>query len=880
MTSQNQQALKPGEIRIDLIPIDWPLTPLGANKDPYIQGWQNKPFSVKEIEEELATGDCKAIGVLGGPAYNLPYGLVWVDVDGPSVYKLIEEISGLALQDALPPTLTVFSGKIGRERKLYKLSREKHKQFLRNKYTWHAEENKEKLEILWKKHQGVLMGLHPETEGYYTGEGLGFEWADKLPELPDWILNGIITKNAKQGKPAQEVSRIIGGNFVVQSVISLERDIQLATEAMWGMPPEAADDYDIWIMVGQSLHSLDESLLDQWDEWSKQSDKYKDGECHKRWLSFSKSGGRGIGSLIHTAKENGWVPSEDYRALPVDDATLNAIAEHHPELEQEILEHMEKLAELEAPATRTRQSTSKRKVLSPEKTKEPKDARGRNQPSNVIADEVLSMYMGNLLFSQPHNQFFLYNPAEGLWSKMTKIDMYGTIREKLQVLTYSDTLPRGFNHNLMEDIYKQLQALVPFDDWYDGSEYLLFTNGVLEVETRTLLTFDRNLHMTQQMPYEYDPSATCEEIIKWLKHTQHNSWNRTQVLRAWLRATLLGNYEIQKFMEIVGPGKSGKSTYANLAVALVGKQNTYSTDFENLEKNRFEAAAYMGKKLLLFQDADRWGGSVSRLKAITGNDWIRSERKYQGDAADPFQYHGVVIITANEAIQSTDYTSGLARRRLTIPFDRPFTGGQAEQKELIKFDNKGNPQGEFAPLLPGLVNWLLDMNADDMRSYLMETARHVDFFQTYEKEQSLRSNPVLDWMNQHVVFDPGVHSVIGICKSAQGSSNYYQNWQQWLYPSYVEFCRGCNVGFVGRSRFEVLFLDICKNQLKLNIYGKKQSRGLRVFNAAIKESNPSKYENYPSIVEVASDPDKYHHLYGVDPKACTGATMDENASDM
>ena len=717
------------------------------------------------------------------------------------------------------------------------------------------------------------MGLHPETDGYYTKEGLGFEWVDKLPEFPEWLLNSIITKNAKQGKPAQEVSRFIGPNFAVQTKVDLERDIQLATEAMWGMPPEATDDYDIWIMVGQSLHSLDESLLDQWDEWSKQSDKYKDGECHKRWLSFSKGGGRGIGSLIHVAKENGWAPSQDHRALPVDDATLTAVSELLPDLEQDILEHMEKLAELEAPASRSHQATQKRQVLSQDNSKEPKDARGRNQPSNVIADEVLSMYMGNLLFSQPHNQFFLYDPRQGLWSKMTKIETFGTIRENLEILTHSDTLPRGFNHNLMEDIYKQLQALVPFDDWYDGSDYLLFTNGVLEVATRDLQPFNKKLFMTQQMPYEYDPYATCEDIIKWLKHTQHNSWNRTQVLRAWLRATLLGAYEIQKFLEIVGPGKSGKSTYANLAVALVGKSNTYSTDFQNLEANRFEAASYLGKKLLLFQDADRWGGSVSKLKAITGNDWIRSERKYQGETADPFQYHGMVIITANEAIQSTDYTSGLARRRLTIPFDRPFTGGQAEQKELIKFDSKGNPQGEFAPLLPGLVNWLLDMNEDDMRSYLMETARHVDFFQAYEKEQSLRSNPVLDWMSQHIVFDPGINSVIGKCIYDQSSGNRYKGWDKYLYPSYVEFCKACNVGFVGRARFEVLFIDICKHQLKLNVYSKKETRGMRIYNAAVRESNPNKYERYPSIVEVASDTEKYKELYGVDVRAADPHTQ-------
>jgi P4 family phage/plasmid primase-like protien len=869
------QSVKPGEIRLDLIPLDWPLTPLGGNKDPYIQGWQNKPFSVKEIEEELATGDCKAIGVLGGPVYNHPFGLVWVDVDGPSVYSLVEQISGLPLQDALPATLTIFSGKIGRERKLYKLDREKHKHFLRNKYVWHAEEDKEKLEILWKRHQGVLMGVHPQTDGYYTGENLGFEWASDLPELPEWILNGIITKNAKLGKPSQETSRVIGPTFAIQSVVGLDRDIKLATEATWGMPPEATDDYDIWIMVGQTLHSLDESLLDVWDEWSKQSDKYKEGECHKRWLSFSRNGGRGIGSLIHAAKEYGWVQSEDHRVQSVDDETITAVSEILPQLEQDIADHMEALVELVDPSARSVQSTTTPVSWNSNKKEDSKNEKPKRLPSSVIADQVFAMFNGDLRFSQPHNQFFLYDKRKGLWERMTRVEMMGSIRTKMQYLSTTDWLPNGFTQNLLEDIYKQLQSMIPFDEWYDGAEYLLFTNGVLEVATRELHAFRRDFYMTQQMPYEYDASATCEDIIKWLKHTQHNSWNRTQVLRAWLRATLLGCYEIQKFVEIVGPGKSGKSTYANLAVALVGKSNTYSTDFENMEKNRFEAAAYMGKKLLLFQDADRWGGSVSKLKAITGGDWIRSERKYQGETLDPFQYHGMVIITANEAIQSTDYTSGLARRRLTIPFDRPFTGAQHEQKELIKFDAKGNPQGIFSPLLPGLVNWLLDMSEEDMRSYLMETAKHVDFFQRYEKEQSLRSNPVLDWMDKHLVFDPGVRSVLGICKAAQGTNNYYNNWNQWLYPSYAEFCRGTNIGSVGRGRFEVLFFDICKHQLKINVFSKKTTKGLQIFNVAIRESNPSKYENYPSVVEVAANPEKYAPMYGVDPTMDNHERMEE-----
>jgi P4 family phage/plasmid primase-like protien len=875
MTSKNQQALKPGEIKLDYIPIDWPLTPLGANKDPYVTGWQNKPFSVREIEQEILNGDCKAIGLLGGPAYNHPYGFVWVDVDGPTVYDLITSISSLEFDEALPKTLTIQSGKPGRERKLYKLPRDKQKHFVRNKYTWHAEGNKEKLEILWCKHQGVLMGLHPETEGYFTAPEQGFEWVDSLPDFPDWLLSEIMNKNVKQGVPSQETTRVVGPGFVVQSKIDLERDMQLAVEATWGMPPEAADDYDIWITVGQTLHSLDESLLDEWDEWSRQSEKYREGECQKRWRSFSKGGGRGLGSLIHVAREQGWKPSQDYKAMNVDDATL----EHVSTLLESIEPDLEVMALLEenAPAANkkpTRKTRPQRQPVPEQAERQGRDQRVRNASSDVIADMLLQMYQGNLLYSLVHGQFFMYqHEGPGLWSPLSKIEMLGDIRAKLKLLP--DLVGAGFSAKLMSDMYEHLQSTLYFKDWYEDGSYLLFLNGVLDVDTKELLPFTKDLYLTQQMPYEYNPAATCEDIVKWLKHTQHDSWERTQVLRAWLRATLLGCYEIQKFVEIVGPGKSGKSTYANLAVALVGRKNVYSTDFENLEKNRFEAASYMGKKLLLFQDADRWGGSVSRLKAITGNDWIRSERKYQNENQEPFQFKGVVIVTANEAIQTTDYTSGLSRRRLTIPFDRPFQGGPNEQKELIKFNSKGEPQGEFAHLLPGLVNWLLDMSEDDMRDYLMDTANKVAFFKKFSKMQTLRSNPILDWMEHKVVFDTGISTAVGFTKNApMGSSHIYANQDKWLYASYAEFCRQCNVGIMSRCRFEPLFIDICTHQLGINVYCKRNSRGMRVINVAVRESS-SKYEGWPSIVEVASDKEKYKEFYGVELKADSNATMED-----
>ncbi|HAW52606.1 MAG TPA: hypothetical protein DCX54_09820, partial [Flavobacteriales bacterium] len=610
MTNKNQQTLKPGEIRLEYIPIDWPLTPLGGKKDPYVLGWQNKPFTKTEIEEELLTGQCKAIGLLSGPVYNEPYGLVWVDIDGPSIYPLVAELSQKSDFDkALPATLTICSGKAGRERKLYKIKKENQKHFIRNKYHWHGSGNKEKLEILWSNHQGVLMGLHPETDGYFTAEGMGFEFVDSIPEFPQWLLTLIINKNVKQGVPHKEVSRFVAPTVAVQCEISLERDIKLAVEAMWALPPEAADDYDLWILSGQVLHGLDDSLLDAWDDWSKQSEKYREGECHRRWLSFNKDGGRGIGSLIHAAQEQGWQPSQDYKAMPVNDQTLdklsdllndlsggNVSTEEKTLLKNEVLEHVD--------------SINKRKIKSTGKGKE---QRPKNASFDVLTDLMIQMYKGDLLYSQQQGAFFMYEyRSKGLWSQMYESEMKGDIKNKIE-LVKKDHLPNGYGMNLINDVLEQLKISLIFDDWYDQKDLLLFTNGILNIETRELCQFDRDLYMTQQLPYDYDPHVNCEPIIKWLKNTQDNNWGRTQVLRAWLRAVLLSHSEVQKFVEIVGPGKSGKSTYANLAHALVGDENAMISSLEHLEKNRFETSNLYKKKLLLFNDVERYGGSVSIL---------------------------------------------------------------------------------------------------------------------------------------------------------------------------------------------------------------------------------------------------------------------------
>ena len=858
MSNANSYSLRPGEIKLGLIPIDWPLTPLGPNKNPYLQGWQNKPQSVEDIKVEIEEGDCKAIGLLSGPSYNKPFGFVWVDIDGPSIYGLVAEMAGQPIEDALPKTLTICSGKEGRERKLYRLDKDQWSTFVRNKYAWYGKESKEKLEVLWKRHQGVLMGLHPDTDGYYTKDGEGFEWIDKIPQLPQWVLDAVTNKNVKLGKPYQGTTRIVGPGTAINCSVGIDAEIKRAQDATWALPPEAADDYDIWITVGQSLHDLDDSLLETWDEWSKQSPKYKEGVCLSKWQSFSKGGGKTIASLFHIAKENGYRESQEHKVLPPEDYVLDSIGVLLEEMEKDLMASKPPSIDAFAmPLIRGKEEAEIEKNI---------DKAVEKSKKNVGADEataiILSMYKGNLRYCPTADAFFVYAyQAPGLWSELSEIEMKGEIKHRLDMIKEL-CLPKGYSINYINDVFMQLKISVPFGDWYDDNKHLLFANGVLEVATGHFGPFQKEMYMTQQLPYDYDPHAQCEEIVTWLKFTQDGDWQRVQVLRAWLRAVLLSCNDIQKFVEIVGPGKSGKSSFANLAHALVGHRNAAVSSLEYLEKNRFETANLYQKKLLLFNDTERFGGNVSVLKAVTGRDLLRNEQKYQSGKQPAFKFKGMVMITANEPVQTTDPTSGLSRRRLTIPFNNQFRGAAKDQKVLIDMNDKGEPFGVFAPLLPGLVNWILKMSEDEMKEYLMETTKKVSFFSSYQTEQILKSNQLLYWMHHMVVFEVNAATSVGFAKQAPpGSSNSYVNHEKWLYASYCEFCKYANTNVVGRSRFETLLLDICNHQLGLNIYKAGNSRGMRLVNIAIRGSDP-RMNDYPSIVEVGFNKSKYRDFYG------------------
>lgn len=858
-----RKPLSSGQIDLSFVPSDWPLTPLQGKK-AYIAGWPKNPFTISEIARELEEGRATGVGLLCGQFCN-EYGLLFVDIDGPEAIPEIEKLGGGPLSTIFPPTLTITSGKTGKQRMLFRIPANKIDQ-LPDKAT--IKVDKSPWELLWRSRQGAIMGAHPDTEGYFTTNHGGFEYVKQLPDLPDWLYKAISDAypsskyRRRNNKPTPFITQNISLSYDEDSVYRKEDYIEEACEYLEHLSLERCNDYEEWLAVGMSLHQVAEELLPAWVQWSSQSSSFQDGICEEKWRSFERLPGgpnppdaRGLKTLKSMAKEDGWIDMGGY-AFNFEEVNqriqktanekqdegdlltnlINSIQSGDPaifEVTEEEIEHpfFDLGSEL-----RTKRGSKTR------------DNKQKNPPSSEIAS-LLHEWVLNVgwAYDPRFDTFMYYMPNRGYWrTEEYRKEFHHIIQDELTC--NPGYTPGGFTANLITDIVELLKQKIFRVHWNDSSDKIVFLNGVLEVSTGEFLDHNKEDYITWGLDFNYNPTIDPGPITEWIYRTQYGDESRVQVLRAWLRACLVGQgHEIQRFLEIVGPGGRGKSTFANLCCAMVGAGNYASTSLNQLEQSRFELSSIKGKRLTLINDSERYGGSAQVFKAMTGGDNLRYEEKMK-NIGEPFVYTGMVMVAANEPIQTTDNTSGLTRRRLTVEFNRKLYNKSSEAKDMIKID-KGRITGVWKDYLPGVVNWVLQMTDKEMRQYLLDTYELVPSLQKVRHNIMLNSNNLIEWMQSEIVVDPDNVAPVGkkIINNNKEMPERYYNSNYHLYPSYCEYCEATGSKPVGQKRFIALLLDCCKNQLSLSDvfsftkHGKPLIKGLAVRNS------DNQYKDYATI---------------------------------
>ena len=304
-------------------------------------------------------------------------------------------------------------------------------------------------------------------------------------------------------------------------------------------------------------------------------------------------------------------------------------------------------------------------------------------------------------------------------------------------------------------------------------------------------------------------------------------WRRSralvQLMRAYLLGVVTGRTDWQKYLELVGPGGTGKSTLTRLTTALIGIENVHTTTLRKLEKEKFETASIANKRLVLINDSERYAGEVGKLKNLTGQDSLPYEVKFK-QSKGGFTPTAMVIVTTNEVIQSCDYTSGLARRRISIPMSNQIKSNC--QKNLIEYKS-GQMHGEFLEYIPGLLNWVLAMDEKSATSIVKNFEIKVPSLLAMKARTLVETNPIADWLDNFVVYDKEARTNIGVAKRDKDSNSpcWFLDTDRWLYANYCEYCHNSGTRPVSLRRFVTLLSDLGRNQLGLDIRRERDRYG-------------------------------------------------------
>lgn len=402
---------------------------------------------------------------------------------------------------------------------------------------------------------------------------------------------------------------------------------------------------------------------------------------------------------------------------------------------------------------------------------------------------------------------FTYSPQAQVWHRFT-----GTHWEEcgpddidavvVELLT-PWSMPIGFSSNYLRGCLALLKKsqLLPLPSVPERQ--IPFANGLLNPDTFELTPTTPETATTWCLPYAWRPSAKCSQFLAWLAAAVDSDRDTIALVRAWINTILTGRADLQRFLHLYGPAGTGKSTLVRLVVTLVGKLNVITTDLRNLEQNRFETASLYGKRLVVINDADKYGGSVNVLKAMTGQDPLRRERKHQQQAGS-FIFEGQAVIVSNEFLTTTDYTSGIERRRITIEFKRALSA-----EERTAWNSRGGEETILYSETPGIIRWALAMTRDEVDRIFVTPPLRT---QEANLEAMLANNPIADWLLESTLPAPGRWTKIGNKQESRLDGRIrYDFASERLYPNYLTWCNANGREQVGRRRFVDRVIDIAKS---------------------------------------------------------------------
>lgn len=199
----------------------------------------------------------------------------------------------------------------------------------------------------------------------------------------------------------------------------------------------------------------------------------------------------------------------------------------------------------------------------------------------------------------------------GIWKIIPPSDFARDVAGLFQLLR------APFSSGKIASVVDTLKLIIPQQD-APARRLIGFRNGVLDTSTGVFSPHSKTHWLRTLCDVDFTPPVEGETLEthapnfwRWLDRAAGSRADKRDVILAALFMVLANRYDWQLFLEVTGPGGSGKSILAEIATMLAGEDNATSATIETLESPR-ERAALIGFSLIRLPD--------QRNGAVTARD--------------------------------------------------------------------------------------------------------------------------------------------------------------------------------------------------------------------------------------------------------------------
>ncbi|KAA9218649.1 MULTISPECIES: DNA primase family protein [Aerococcus] len=234
-----------------------------------------------------------------------------------------------------------------------------------------------------------------------------------------------------------------------------------------------------------------------------------------------------------------------------------------------------------------------------------------------------------------------------------------------------------------KEVIQQLRVRVPLKAPFSSADLIPVNNGIYSVKEHKLLPFSPDYAITSKIATNYNANATNPIIDgfnfdEWLKSIACGDDEIVTLLWQVINEALNPNHTRNKIGFLIGSGNSGKGTFQQLLINLIGKQNV-STLKPPQFSNQYDKANLIGKVCNIGDDiSNAYIDEISDLMSIATGDPITVEEKYQPIYSATLKLF--CLFSGNDMPNVRNKSLGWYRRLLLIPFNADFNGQKNDPK--------------------------------------------------------------------------------------------------------------------------------------------------------------------------------------------------------